>query len=1005
VNRLLLFAILMPLALLAQNVRVSGLVRDSSGAVLPEATVTLVHTDTGSRHVSRSNSEGFYAIPVTQPGVYKAQVRKDGFQTAVQAGVRLEAGQNARIDFTLRLSVLEESMDVTAERDSVLSEGSGLGTVIGRDLIEHLPLNGRGLLGLIDVVPGITVTPAGSGESGQFSASGQRADANYITVDGIAVNTGIGVIGLPGGQGVQLGGAVPVYTALGSMQSFVSAEAVEEFHIQTSGGRADIGRTIGAHLSFITRTGSNAIHGSVFEYLRNEALDGNDWFANRTGQRRPVFRMNDFGGSLGGPLARNRTFFFLSHESLRLDHPAVETEYVPTALSRAFAPPSLKWLLQAIPLPNGPVVAPGLALLTLPAPRSSRLDSSSLRLDHSFRPTLRVFARLAYAPSGDDVLDSGALRATSASVNSRSLTIGADATFGHSAYNSLRLNATAVGETAMTQVQASGNAVDLSRFVPALTPASQTVYGLDILSPTLALVSDSARGGQRQWNLADQFNFVRGRHLFGFGVDYRRLAPDLSSKPFMVGAVFANLDGLASGAPLALSVSHRNTVSLRLSNLSAFAQDSWRVSPRLTLNYGVRWEFNPAPDSGSGAPLFESVTPGNPVGIQFAPQGTTLWTAGLGHLAPRIGFAWKLDSNGKLVLRSSAGLFYDPGFGPALEASISQLTTDISLQNYAGGVNVSYSQYPTSKPASAAPLVSNFRIPLSVQWNTTLEREMSRGVIASLSYAGALDRSLLRFEQSQITTGESLEYFTNHGDSSYHSLQTQVRSRYGQSLDGMASFTWAHSIDNVSRDGDLFLSEPAWPGSVDRGNSSFDVRRSFSAAVIYHPRLLHGWSLNAIYRARSGFPLTITGINPNLMIGIESRPNLVFGQAVWIDDPNSAGGRRLNRSAFANATSNVPGSLGRNSIEGFAMSQMDLAIERQFTIWEGLKAQFHIEAFNAFNHPSFGNPDTFLMDPAFGRATSMLNQFLGTGGPSAGLIPAFQIGGPRSLQAALRFQF
>jgi hypothetical protein len=306
---------------------------------------------------------------------------------------------------------------------------------------------------------------------------------------------------------------------------------------------------------------------------------------------------------------------------------------------------------------------------------------------------------------------------------------------------------------------------------------------------------------------------------------------------------------------------------------------------------------------------------------------------------------------------------------------------------------------------SATKLAQGFRTPVSIQWNTSLEQEILGHSVLSVSYLGSSDRRLLRNELLLLPNLGYSNVFTNRGEASYQAFQTQLRSRFSKRLQGLASFTWGHSIDNSSRTEDLFSPAIGWSGNVDRGNSSFDVRRAFSTALVYDLPYLRGWSLSAIFRARTGFPLTVNGIDSYFPPGEETRPNLATGQPIWIADRNAPLGVELNRAAFFMPTEFVPGTLGRNAIPGFGMSQLDLAIQREFLIRDRLKAQLRLETFNTLNHPNFGNPDTFLGDPGFGKPASALDQFLGAGGPASGLAPVLQIGGPRSLQLAVRFRF
>jgi hypothetical protein len=531
--------------------------------------------------------------------------------------------------------------------------------------------------------------------------------------------------------------------------------------------------------------------------------------------------------------------------------------------------------------------------------------------------------------------------------------------------NSLRLNHSGVTEE--SAIETPG--IDLAPYAPVLTPPAQTSYSLGILSLGLSIANDEAKARQRQWNILDTLNVVRGRHLFQFGGD-RRLAPSVDATPYAIASLYADLNALATGNITMLTVSQRNPVSMRLADISLFAEDAWRITPRFTLSYGLHWELNPAPTSGGGAPLFASVNL-NDSTIQFAPQGSSLWSTGAGNFAPRIGAAFRLLP--LTVLRAGGGIYYDLGFGPALETAITQNSDtfpNVSASANPAAFDLSFGATGPNL-GSASTIASGFRTPVSIQWNTTLEQGIAKRAVLSASYVGAVDRRLLRKELLLFPNLGYIDVFTNQGRASYEALQTQARSRFHQRLQGIASFTWAHSIDNSSQDGDLFSSDAAWAGSVDRGNSSFDIRRSFSAALTYDlPSLsgqvygwvhdsTRGWALSGIYIARTGFPITVYGLNSYLPPGEETRPNLVAGP-IWIPVANVPEGRILNRAAFVMPSAFMPGTLGRNSIAGFGMSQLDLAIQRQFALSERWKAQVRIETFNTLNHPNFGNPDGFL---------------------------------------------
>jgi hypothetical protein len=288
-----------------------------------------------------------------------------------------------------------------------------------------------------------------------------------------------------------------------------------------------------------------------------------------------------------------------------------------------------------------------------------------------------------------------------------------------------------------------------------------------------------------------------------------------------------------------------------------------------------------------------------------------------------------------------------------------------------------------------------------------VDRALSSRDVLSAGYVGSAGRRLLRREMGGPGSSPNvwMALTTNHGRSDYHSLQVQYRRRFARGFQGLASYTWSHSLDDSSSDGLLEWAGPGAGARRDRGSSDFDLRHAASAGLTVE--LPHGWQFDGMFRARTGFPISVVSNEQYLGISFAGafRPDLVAGQPLWIGDAGAPGGRSLNPAAFRPAADTIQGSLGRNALSGFAMSQVDAALRREFRLSERATLQFRAEAFNALNQAAFADPVRFLDSPLFGRSTSMLNLMLGTGSPGSGLAPIFQTGGPRSFQLGLRFSF
>ncbi len=975
----------------------SGLIRDSSEAGVPGAVVSVVNEDTGFRRLAESRPDGGYLVSALDAGLYKVVVRKPGFRTMIRFGVKLEVAQPARLDFTLAVGSMQEAITVEGGPALLNSEDGSVGTLVERDEIEHLPLNGRGLTSLLELAPGTVMTPATRGEAGQFTVNGQRPNTHYFTVDGMSANTGVSAGGLPAQT---TGGALPGMTAFGSLHSLISLDALEEFRVQTSSAIPEFGRLPGAQVSLSSRAGSNELHGSLLYFFRNELLNANDWFGNSQGDPRAPVRMSDFGASMGGPLQRNRLFFFLSYEGMRLRQPGYWRAPVPTLDVRESAQPWAAPVLNLFPLPNGPSLGPGLAEWTGRNNQPSRLDAGAARLDYAITSRLTAFARFSDSPSANEF---GSTQISKLNLTSRSLTLGLNIRPRSDLVLDTRVNASEATAHSLWQ-QASGPSP--SCYLEPLTLEFLRKPGIcdDLVRFSIAGVGDviSGREGDRaqtQYQFSEAVNVNRGSHAMRAGVDYLRLATrrhDLNGTLSVIADSLASLDDSrnvwrGSEDPQALS-----TV---LREVSLFAQDTWRATSKLSITYGVRWEFSTTDTPGSEQWFLNTAT------NVITQQQRSIWPPAYGNVAPRFGIAWRPTREGRTVIRAGAGLYYD--------SSVSIATDFInegpfSVSSFGSSINAPFSSQLTFG------FMPKLRLPWVTNWSVSVEHSLSATDVVSIAYVGSAGRDLLRREMGGPGTTPTswVALATNHGESDYHGLQLEYRRRLARGLQARAGWSWSHSIDNSSTDNVLDWVGSGLTARSDRASSDFDARQSLAIAFTYElpsarSSVLRGWAFDGILRARSGFPLTALDSDQYLGLTFANvfRPNLVYGQPVWVDDNSVPGSRRLNLLAFQPAADGGQGNLGRNAINGFGMSQLDLALRRNFTFREKRALELRIEAFNAMNQANFADPVSVLINPLFGQSVSMLNLMLGTGSPGSGLAPMFQVGGARSVQVSLRLRF
>ena len=1037
----------------------TGRISDPSKALIADAKIAAINGGTNVRYETTSNDSGEYYLTNLPPDSYRLEIEKTGFQKLIKPDVILHVQDALAIDFEMTLGSGSESITVQAGAPVVDTESATISTVVDRKFVENIPLNGRSFQTLIMLTPGVVVTQTAYDDQGQFSVNGQRADANYFTVDGVSAN--FGVTGFPA-LAQAAGGALPALSASGGTNSLVSVDAMQEFRIQTSSFAPEYGRTPGGQISILTRSGTNSFHVTLFEYFRNSLLDANDWFSNRDHLPKPEERQNDFGGVFGGPIFKDKTFFFFSYEGQRLHQPATQETVVPDTTSRQQAPSMMQPYLNAYPVPNGPELGSGTAQFNGSYSNPSSLDAYSIRVDHTINSKLSLFGRYNYSPSDSNVRGPYADLSTNEllSTSVHTFTIGLTESITPHISNEVRANYSNNRVSSRFQLDSFGGAVPVpdSLLFPSGSSSVNGLFEFYLGGAGEWAKGKNATDEQRQVNLIDNLSWSKAGHALKFGVDYRWLSPFSSQSSYLQFVQFSGVTsdsgGALSGAAVFADVAALQTATLLTQNFSFYGQDTWKLTPRLTLTYGLRWDINPALKGKNSANQPFAVTGvNNPSTLALAPRGTPLYQTTYGNVVPRVGLAYQLhnEPGWETVLRGGFGIFYDLGYGSLGGLSLYfpfeavNILAPSSCPNGPTGVCFPLSPKNAAPPPfSTSPPVTNIvaadphlKLPRTYEWNVALEQSLGSNQSVSLTYVGAIGRDLLRTADWVNPNPDSdffiVEFIDNTATSDYHALQVKFQRRLSHGLQALASYTFSHSIDIASTDafGNL-LNTPTFVASpnIDRGNSDFDIRHSFTAGVTYAlptPQwnrlargMMGGWSVDAFVLARSAPPVDITG---GIVVAggtaLFPRPNVVPGVPQVVYGSQYPGGKAFNNTiipaacpdgsnqvgAWCPVPTGQQGDFGRNVLRGFGATQADVGFQRQFRLTEQLNLRFRAEFFNIFNHPNFGPPDNNLTDALFGHSTQTLASSLGSGGANGGFSPLYQVGGPRSIQLALKLEF
>jgi hypothetical protein len=1008
---------------------ISGGVTDPSGQFIVNADVEIANDETGVIYPAKTNSAGMYLVPILPPGHYHVQVSSPGFKTIIKSDVVLNVQSALALNFVLPVGATSVSVTIDAASSQINTANASVSTVVDRRFVENTPLNGRSFQDLISLTPGVvTQSPqagSGIGYSGDFSVNGQRGESNYYTVDGVTANVGAGN-GYGGAQPAS-GGSIAATSALGTTQSLVSVDALQEFRVQASTYSAEFGRSPGGQFSFLTRSGTNQFHGSAFDYLRNDLFDANDWFNDFYGQPKPALRQNDFGGTLGGPITipriyggQNRSFFFGSYEGLRLTQPqAAQVQYVPDLSIRSAAPAALQPILNTFPLPTPGGVDYGLlAQFIEPFSTPSRIDSGSLRLDTTLTPRISAFFRYGTTPSSTS--SRYLSNVTKQDFDTNTYTLGITAQPRSRVVDEFRLGYATSKSQQTTTLDAFGGAVpsDLANLMGLSGyPASAATFELYVPGVGLTYVNINQTSNEtRQWNLVDLLHTSVGHHQYTLGVDYRRIQSPITPVNVEAVAVYDTAASVVNNQTLEEILAKSLPATPIYNEFAAFVQDEWQVAPRLGLSLGLRWEVNPPPSEQHGDDAYTLLgNVANPGSVSLAPRGTSLWKTAYFNFAPRLGVAWQAHNHPgqETVVRAGGGVFFDTdnefaslGFS-GLGFFASNVLFGSALPVTGAQLNFSPAATPPYTSSTVYAFPTHLQLPYTLQWNAAVQQALGKQQSVTVTYVAAAGRRLLQDQTRSIAQFNpefsSIAYLATGVTSNYQALQLQFQRSVEHGIQALASYTWSHSLDYGSTYSAL---------TVTRGNSDFDLRHNLQAGLSWDipapPRngfakaLGSGWGLDGRAMVRTAFPVTITGnyladptTGQTYYSGVDLQPNV----PVYLYGSRYPGGRIVNANAFALPQGTSQGTAPRNFVRGFGEAQVNLAIRREIPIHDTLRLQFRAESFNLLNHPNFGYIDPNLSDALFGYATMMLNQSLGT------VAPQYQQGGPRSTQFALKLLF
>lgn len=945
-----------------------GTVKDPKGYLVLGAKIAIQNQGTGLTQNLTSDATGSFISTPLPLGNYRVSVSSSGFETEVKEGLTLQVSDRLQLPFVLHTGDVKQSVVVTEQVPLIDTASTTLGGVVSKQQVADLPINGRSVTDLLALVPGVELR----GNSNQLSVGGQGTDTNegglHFLLDGGDASR------------VDFDDVGNTYGSSAGRISRASVDAVEEFRVYTDSYSAEYGKTQGGVVNLITKSGTNQLHGSLFEYFRNDVLDARDYF-NQEPNSKPAYRLNQFGGTLGGPIVHDKIFFFLDFEAVRQRSGSILNAVVPTAEARAAAVPVIQQALAQLPLPNGPITSDplfGQYIIGISNPLTE--NTGIAKVDWQISPTDRVTARYNVNQNQTDTYTGVALGQV------------------QSAPGFMQLGMLGYTHTFAAQLVNEANFY-FNRF--HVDPRASNVSSV-LVEPIISFGEGAGVGpglfdlhvANNSFTWQDNLTWIHGRQQIKVGgeairnQDNKELGYQMTINFLTFAAAQANqayTDGTL-GFP---------RIGIRNTYFSAFIQDNVQVSPKLTLNMGLRYQYDTSPTEAHGRIANFNFATG-----ALDPTGSSVLNAPSLNFAPRFGVAYSLGSSGKTVIRGGFGIFFSDLNAGNLAQNIPSNTglgfsASVSNLQVPGLVglpfpNLSSFSLPTT---SFSAIVKNYQEPYSEKWNLNLQQALGKSAMFQVGYIGARGLHLIEgYDANRLFPGGASRPYPQYGSinttttsaiSNYNAFQAQFKKRWNNGLTFNANYTLSHSLDDAPT---VFGSYQDDHNPIaDYGNSDFDVRHNIELDASYAipavpsiPKIIGaGWQYNTIATLRSGFPYDVTcGCDPTNVGQATSRADLVPGVPVRPTNFNIPF-NELNLAAFAAPVGHF-GTEGRNILYGPDAVNFDMSLFKTFKVFEKQQVIFRAEAFNIFNHPQFSNPNTGLNNlPQFGQTTNTISTLEG----------------------------